>query len=60
MQWLIALLTFVPEPVKVAGSQTFCEAFLFSLRDYIKDDQVSHELPTTLDGVNKLATRIDL
>ena len=37
-----------------------CEAFMFSLADYIKDEMVSYELPTTLDGIIELATLIDL
>eukprot|EP00064_Thunnus_orientalis_P017544 superscaffoldBa00003762_g17628 len=37
-----------------------CDAFLNGLADYIKDELVSHDLPTTLDGVVELATRIDL
>lgn len=42
------------------NSASLCEAFLFSLADYIKDELVSHELPSTLDGLIELATRIDL
>ncbi|KAF7649554.1 hypothetical protein LDENG_00139480 [Lucifuga dentata] len=37
-----------------------CDAFLNGLADYIKDELVSHDLPTTLDGLIELATRIDL
>ncbi|KAF7645929.1 hypothetical protein LDENG_00196170 [Lucifuga dentata] len=36
------------------------DAFLNGLADYIKDELVSHDLPTTLDGLIELATRIDL
>lgn len=39
---------------------SLCEAFLFSLADYIKDELVSYELPSNLDGLIYLATRIDL
>lgn len=39
---------------------SLCEAFLFSLADYIKDELVFHELPTTSDGLVDLATWIDL
>ena len=28
-----------------------CDAFIHGLSDYIKDELISHELPTTLDGV---------
>ncbi|KAF7641874.1 hypothetical protein LDENG_00269710 [Lucifuga dentata] len=37
-----------------------CDAFLNGLADYIKDELVSHNLPTTLDGLIELSTRIDL
>lgn len=42
------------------NSSAFCEAFLHSLADYIKGEMVSYELPTSLDGLIELATRIDL
>lgn len=35
------------------------DAFLHSLADYIKDELVSFEAPTTLDGAIELAVRID-
>ncbi|KAF7645916.1 hypothetical protein LDENG_00196740 [Lucifuga dentata] len=37
-----------------------CDAFLNGLADYIKDELVSHDLPTTLDGLIELTTHIDL
>ena len=42
------------------NNSALCDAFLNGLADYIKDELVSHDLPTTLDGVVELATRIDL
>lgn len=36
------------------------DAFLHSLAEYIKDELVSHEVPSTLDGIIELAIRIDL
>ena len=36
-----------------------CDAFLMGLADYIKDGLISYELPTTLDGIIELASRID-
>ena len=35
------------------------DAFFHSLADYIKDELVSHELPSTLDEAIALAVRID-
>ncbi|KAF7644122.1 hypothetical protein LDENG_00227410 [Lucifuga dentata] len=37
-----------------------CDAFLNGLADYIKDKMVSYDLPTTLDSLMELATRINL
>ncbi|KAF7661785.1 hypothetical protein LDENG_00254450 [Lucifuga dentata] len=37
-----------------------CDAYLNGLADYVKDELVSHDLPTTLDGLIDLTTRIDL
>ncbi|KAF7655616.1 hypothetical protein LDENG_00053630 [Lucifuga dentata] len=37
-----------------------CDAFLNGLADYVKDELVSHDLPTTLDGLVELATHTDL
>ena len=42
------------------NNSALCDAFLHGLADYIKDELVSHDTPTTLDGVIELATRIDL
>ena len=36
------------------------DAFHHGLAEYIKDELVSHEVPTTLDGIIELAIRIDL
>ena len=36
-----------------------CDAFLMGLADYIKDELISYDLPTTLDGIIELASRID-
>ena len=36
------------------------DSFLHSLADYIKDELVSHDLPSTLDGVIERAIRVDL
>ena len=36
-----------------------CDAFLMGVADYIKDELISYELPTTLDGIIELASRID-
>ncbi len=36
-----------------------CDAFLHGLADYIKDELVSYELPTTLDEIIGLATWVD-
>ena len=36
-----------------------CDAFLMGLADYIKDELISYEPPTTLDGIIELASRID-
>ncbi|KAM7378680.1 hypothetical protein PAMP_004286 [Pampus punctatissimus] len=36
------------------------DLFLHSLADYIKDELVSHEPPSTLDGMIELAIRVDL
>ncbi|KAF7640826.1 hypothetical protein LDENG_00011620 [Lucifuga dentata] len=37
-----------------------CDAYLNGLADYVKDELVSHDLPTTLDGLINLTIRIDL
>ncbi|KAF7640714.1 hypothetical protein LDENG_00020800, partial [Lucifuga dentata] len=37
-----------------------CDVYLNGLADYIKDELVSHDLPTTLDGLIELTTCIDL
>ncbi|KAF7641725.1 hypothetical protein LDENG_00273800 [Lucifuga dentata] len=37
-----------------------CDAFLNGLADYIKNKLISHDLPTTLDGLIELTTHIDL
>ena len=42
------------------NNSALCDAFLNGLADYIKDKLVSYDMPTTLDGVIELATRIDL
>lgn len=42
------------------NSSALCDAFLHGLANYIKDELVSHQKPTTLDGVIELATCIDL
>lgn len=36
-----------------------CDAYLLGLRDYIKDELVSHDLPATLDGLIELTSRVD-
>lgn len=36
-----------------------CDAFLMGLSDYVKEKLVSYDLPTSLDGVIELASRID-
>ena len=36
-----------------------CDAFLMGLADYIKDELISYDLPTTVDGIIELASRID-
>lgn len=38
----------------------FSDTFLHGLANYIKDELVSYELATTLDGVIVLATKIDV
>ncbi len=35
-----------------------CDAFLHGLADYIKDELVSYDLPTTLDEIIRLATQV--
>ncbi|KAF7641900.1 hypothetical protein LDENG_00268980, partial [Lucifuga dentata] len=37
-----------------------CDAYLNGLADYVKDELVLHDLPTTLDGLIDLTTHIDL
>lgn len=37
-----------------------CVAFLHGVADYIKDELVSHNTPTTLDGLIKMTIKIDL
>ena len=39
---------------------SLCEAFLFSLANYVKDELISYDLPTSLEELTELATRIDL
>ena len=41
------------------NTEAQCDAFLLGLEGYIKDELVSHDLPTTLDGVIELSTRVD-
>lgn len=36
-----------------------CDAYLLGLESYVKDELVSYELPTTLDELIELTTRLD-
>ena len=36
-----------------------CNAFLMVLADYIKDELISYDLPTTLNSIIELTSRID-
>lgn len=42
------------------NSSALCDAFYHGLVDYIKDELVSYERPSSLDGIIELATHIDL
>lgn len=42
------------------NSAALVDAFFYGLAEYIKDELVSHEVPSTLDGVIELAIQIDL
>jgi len=42
------------------NSSALCDAFLHGLADMVKDELVSYDLPSTLDELIILATRVDL
>ncbi|KAM7406958.1 hypothetical protein PAMA_002929 [Pampus argenteus] len=55
-----AQMTFAARQSAANHEQALAAQVLQPSADYIIDDLVSHKIPSTLDGVKELATRIDL